>query len=254
VPGVTLTNWPDPYIHSSDDDLWQVDSTQLQRNAFVVAAVAYYLAALEPAGLPVLAAQVHTGVGRSLSDALARATEMLALAPPSMRPATYHDGVNLIEQATRRAAATLDSLHVFQPEPPLKAQLEEWRKAVSAAGEARQKVLADHYRLLSGQVAPPAPPLSDLEKRMAAKVPEIALGVAEYIDKRFSLRGAGLHGVMAFELPNFVDGRRSFLDIYRALRAEAQAAGEWYYGTVTAKAVDDALEGGVKSGLLRLKK
>lgn len=254
VPGVTLTNWPDPYIHSSDDDLWQVDATQLQRNAFVVAAAAYYLAALEPAGVPVLAAQVHTGVGRSLNNALARATEMLALAPPSMRPATYHDGVNLIEQATRRAAATLDSLGVFEPEPPVKAQLEEWKKAVSAAGEARRNVLAEHYRLLTGQAAPAPPPLSDLEKRMSAKVPEIALGVAEYIEKRFALRGSGLHGVMAYELPNFVDGRRSYLDIYRALRAEAQAAGEWYYGTVTAKAVDDALESGVKSGLLRLKR
>lgn len=254
VPGVTLTNWPDPYIHSSDDDLWQVDATQLQRNAFVVAAAAYYLAALEPAGLPVLAAQVHTGVGRLLSDALARATEMLALAPPSMRAATYHDGVNLLQQATLRAAATLDSLQIFQPEPPVRAQLEQWKRAASEAGEARQKVLAEHYRLLSGQAAPPAPPLSDLEKRMSAKVPEIALGVAEYIEKRFAMRGAGLHGVMTYELPNFVDGRRSYLEIYRALKAEAQAAGEWYYGRVTAQAVNDALEAGVKSGLLRLKK
>ena len=254
IPAVTFTNWPDPYIHSSDDDLWQVDPTQLQRNAFVVAAAAYYLAALEPAGLPVLAAQVHTGVGRSLSSALARSTEMLALAPPSARAAAYHDGVNLLEQATRRAAATLDSLNVFQAEPPLKAQLEEWKKAVAAAGAARQKVLGEHYRLLTGQAEPPAPPLSDVEKRMADKVPEIALGVREYVEKRFSMRDGALHGVMAYELANFVDGRRSFLDIYRALRAEAQAAGEWYYGTVTAKAVDDALESAVKAGVLRLKK
>jgi len=254
VPGVTLTNWPDPYIHSSDDDLWQVDATQLQRNAFVVAAASYYLAALEPEGLPVLAAQVHSGVGRSLSGALARATEMLALAPPSMRPGAYHDGVNLIEQATLRAAATLDSLKVFQPGARLKTQLEDWKKDLPAAGEARRKALGEHYRLLTAQAEPPRKELSDLEERMAAKVPEIALGVAEYIDKRFSLRGGGLHGVMAYELPNFVDGRRSCLDIYRALRAEAQAAGEWYYGTVTAKAVDEALDRAVKAGVLRLKK
>jgi len=40
IPGVTFTNWPDEYIHSSDDDLWQIDSTQLQRNALAVAASA----------------------------------------------------------------------------------------------------------------------------------------------------------------------------------------------------------------------
>jgi len=44
IPAVTLTNWPDEYIHSSADDLWQVDPTQIKRNAFVVAASALYLA------------------------------------------------------------------------------------------------------------------------------------------------------------------------------------------------------------------
>ena len=38
VPGTTLTNWPDENIHSSGDDLWQIDPTQLKRNAFIVAA------------------------------------------------------------------------------------------------------------------------------------------------------------------------------------------------------------------------
>src|SRR5262249_25328551 len=44
VPGTSLTNWPDEYIHSSDDDLAFVDATQLERNAVVVAAVALYFA------------------------------------------------------------------------------------------------------------------------------------------------------------------------------------------------------------------
>ena len=46
VAGVSLTNWPDTYIHSTDDDLWQVDATQLKRNAFIVAASAYTLASV----------------------------------------------------------------------------------------------------------------------------------------------------------------------------------------------------------------
>ena len=31
VPAVTFTNWPDDFIHSTGDDLWQVDPTQLER-------------------------------------------------------------------------------------------------------------------------------------------------------------------------------------------------------------------------------
>ena len=37
---MTLTNWPDEFIHSNYDDLWQMDATQLKRNAFIVAATA----------------------------------------------------------------------------------------------------------------------------------------------------------------------------------------------------------------------
>ena len=37
VPAVTFTNWPDDFIHSTGDDLWQVDATQLERNAVAVA-------------------------------------------------------------------------------------------------------------------------------------------------------------------------------------------------------------------------
>ena len=73
VPGTTLTNWPDEYIHSSDDDLWQVDPTQLKRNAFVVAATAWWLAS---AGEPeanflarFVAARGSERLGRDLATA-----------------------------------------------------------------------------------------------------------------------------------------------------------------------------------------
>lgn len=37
------------------------------------------------------------------------------------------------------------------------------------------------------------------------------------------------------------------------VRAEAQSAGDWYYGTVSAKQIEDLLDGGVKAGILKLK-
>ena len=253
IPAVTLTNWPDPFIHSSDDDLWQVDPTQLQRNAFVVAATAVYLGSLEPAGLPVLASQVHTGARRTLSSALARAAEILALAAPAERSTAFQDGLNLVDHAASRTVATLDSLDVFIPEPRVSAQLEEWKRSLQAAGVSLRATLAEHYRLLTGQSHLPTYALSEAEKRLADKVPERAVGVAEYVQQLFATKGASLEGLKGYETLNFVNGRRSYLDIYRAVRAEVQAAGEWYYGTVTAKTVEETLEGAVKAGLLRLK-
>ena len=41
--GITFTNWPDDYIHSSDDDMWQMDRTTFKRNAVAVTALAWYM-------------------------------------------------------------------------------------------------------------------------------------------------------------------------------------------------------------------
>ena len=47
VPAITFTNNPDPYIHSNLDDLFQIDRTQLGRNALTVALIAYTMAAAD---------------------------------------------------------------------------------------------------------------------------------------------------------------------------------------------------------------
>jgi hypothetical protein len=44
---------------------------------------------------------------------------------------------------------------------------------------------------------------------------------------------------MKFEALNYVDGKRSILDIYHAVRAESLSVGEWYYGTVKLDDIDE---------------
>ena len=56
IPAVTFTNWPDDYIHSTDDDLWQIDPTQLKRNAVAVAGSAWFIATAGAPELRVLSA------------------------------------------------------------------------------------------------------------------------------------------------------------------------------------------------------
>lgn len=246
IPATTLTNWPDPYIHSSSDDLWNVDPTQIQRNAFVVAATAWYFAALQPGGVPALAAQVHAGALRRLAKDFARASELIACAPKDQRAGAYLEAANLIDRAAERETGALRSVLVFDRSLKL--------PSLDPATAGHRKALAANYTLIAGEEPPAAPALTNDEKKMAAKVPEVALGVAEYIEKRgWDEGGPGLHGLMAFEALNFVDGTRSYLDIYRAVRAEAQAAGEWYYGTVSASAVAAALDAAVNKGLIRLR-
>jgi glutamyl/glutaminyl-tRNA synthetase len=54
------------------------------------------------------------------------------------------------------------------------------------------------------------------------------------------------------EVFNFVDGKRSYYDIYKAVLAEILAAGNWYYGTITLDEVEKLLDANVASGALSL--
>ena len=83
-PGTTLTNWPDENIHSSSDDLWQMDPTQLKRNAFVVAATAWWLATAGPPEASAAASWVASrGAARIADDLSAGARAARAASPPA---------------------------------------------------------------------------------------------------------------------------------------------------------------------------
>lgn len=257
VPGVTLTNWPDDFIHSSDDDLWQMDATQLQRNAFIVSAAALYLANVESKDVPQLAARIRTSAMRSLIEAFARGTELISLAAPEKRPEAYRDADSMLAQAVARGVAAIESLRALSPDAATAATLATLTANLQdSEGPYMGGALAEHYKLITGQSPPPTSPNED-ESKFAARIPQMATAsVADYYEKRNKIdnkAGASLHGLMKYEALNFVDGKRSYLAIYRAVRAEAQLAGDWYYGNVTLKDVADYLDAAVKAGVLKVK-
>jgi hypothetical protein len=87
-------------------------------------------------------------------------------------------------------------------------------------------------------------------------VPVSVASLAEYFanrDKAPSAAGGHLHGLMRSEVYNFVDGRRSYYDIYKVVYAEAAVGGSWYDGTVTLKDVARTLEAAVAAKALMLK-
>jgi hypothetical protein len=58
---------------------------------------------------------------------------------------------------------------------------------------------------------------------------------------------------MGPEIASAVDGRRSGLDIYRFVAAEAREAGDHYFGVVTPEAVLKYLQNLEAAGLVRLR-
>lgn len=247
VPGTSLTNWPDEYIHSTGDDLESIDATQLERNAVVVAGVALYFANLGEEQAPALAAYVAARARARASADVATAVAQMAEAPAERRDASYRAGRGLLQQSYRKEIAALGSVRRFAGRRA-NDYLRHAGKVLEDALEADLTDLERAYQAIAGK-NPPNPDLSKDEKTMAQKV---YVPVAEYgaykdaMDKVEPV--AGLHPMLRFEVYNFADGRRSAYEVYEAVAAEALSAGGWYYGEVRAADVLEALERAAKAG------
>lgn len=249
IPAVTFTNMPDRYIHSSDDDLWNIDATQLGRNALAVATIAYVMATADAGDVARLAAETNGRGAERLSRNLRLGLTWMA---NGADPATaYLDAADQIRYAAARERRALTSLGEIHPTAgartaPLLGELD--RRAAQA-----QRELENAYRQATGR-RPPARRVADsVTTRLAALRPALIGGPREFLEQRSEIDGVrGLHGLMAFEVLNAVDGRRSGLDIWQFVAAEAREAGSHYYGTVQPAGVLAYLESAAKAGVIRL--
>jgi hypothetical protein len=248
IPGITFTNMPDRYIHSIDDDLWNIDATQLGRSAAAVALIGYTLASADERALPRLVPEV---VGRG-EERLARNQRLAlsALALAGGAPASWFDGVDQIRFATERERLALRSLLEIGLAKPRHAELLSELARRESACLAELEAARRHA---GGAEAPPARPESETEARLAKLHPALAGGPKEFLTGREKIEGVGgLHSLMEYEVLNAVNAQRTGLDIARFVSAEAREAGRHYFGTVTPEAVLAYLENVAKAGLIRL--
>jgi Peptidase family M28 len=282
VPGTTLTNWPDEYIHSSDDDLWQIDPTQIKRNAFVVAATALWLA---NAGAPE-AAQVTsyvagrglTRLGRDFATALGKIGSSM---PP--RDEDYRAAANLLVISLEKEIASVRSATALAPVP--EDVLRPRVAALEQAARELQALLVASVRERSGGRDPADTP-SAAEARLGKRVPKRAVATLsdwlalreKVLDKRADearakreardaatprsvgrKKGAAavppsdepaLTGLMQFAAMNWIDGKRDAAEIARRVQAEGLSAGSWYYGEVTPDLIEKFFEREAKDGLI----
>jgi hypothetical protein len=230
IPGVDFTDWPDPYIHSTGDDLWQIDSTELQRNAVAVAAIALYLANLSDADIPTLASVVAGSARERIAHDLATGLSRMTEASATEKQPAYDDALNLLARAVARETARLESLRRFSD--AASRELLDSLMADLRLTEVNHRQRIEEWCTALG-VKKSSPMLDEQAKALAAKVPQNLGSLGEYLRSKGRIEGPkGLHGLMRWEALNYVDGKRSVLEIYHAVRAESLSAGEWYCGTV----------------------
>jgi hypothetical protein len=253
VPGTSLTNWPDEYIHSTGDDLESIDATQLERNAVVVAAVALYFAGAGEAEAASLAPLVAArGAARAAADT-GTAVAHLAQAAPADRPAAFRAARNLVRQSHRKEMAALGSVRRLSSARRTGEFIERATADLEGLMGAGLRSLERAWTAVTGQDVPNIE-LSREEQDLARRV---YVPVTDYATWHAALEKMkpvpGLHAMMRFEALNFADGRRSVLDVYEAVAAEALSAGEWYYGKVSLQDVRDVLEKATEAGAFTVK-
>ncbi|HJQ33424.1 MAG TPA: M28 family peptidase [Pyrinomonadaceae bacterium] len=255
VPAVALINWDDPYIHSSDDDLYQIDQTQLRRNNFLIGAVAYFLANADDRRVPLLVAEVYAQGQKRMANDLQAALGVLRDSNGESDHGWKRASI-IVEQGIERESRALASINSFVAQNRDAARMiEEMSRGVSTDRTAAAQ-LSNFYRQLYRTEPPAKVTLTDAEQAASKKVPANVASLEEYFENRGKVPGeAGghLHGLMRSEVWNFVDGRRSYYDIYKAVYAEAAAGGSWYYGTVTLEDVAHLLDAAVEAKALTLK-
>jgi hypothetical protein len=161
----------------------------------------------------------------------------------------------IVEQGILRETRALESIRVFGDGNVTERSIADM-KSLLIADSAAKGELGKFYGHLYGTNSPAPAPLTDAERAASRKVPANVASLDTYLTNRQKVSGAAggaLHGLMRAEVYNFVDGRRSYYDIYKAVYAESAAAGSWYYGTVTLEDVVRLLDAAAAAGALTLK-
>jgi len=270
IPAVTFTNWPDDFIHSTGDDLWQVDPTQLERNAVAIAGMTWFIATAGDAQVPLLASHMHGRALERMSRDARVAMEMVVSALPagadlSAAPArlalaaAWDRAARLVREAARRERRALESVSVFARGGEA-AKLLAATLAQLPTDQDALKRLDVFVRGLCQAAAPGVIEPSSMGgaagkgAKPGAAVPVMTDSVKTFLEKRREIdRPRTLHPLMQFEVLNFADGKRTVREIYEAVAAEADSAGEWYYGTVRQEDVEKIFESAAKAGVVTLK-
>jgi aminopeptidase YwaD len=237
VPSLYLRDWPDIYIHTDHDTLFEIDATKLRRVALLGAASGYTFATLDgahaPALLPFLAARAQQRLAKGFERAQALAQD-LNLQP---RDAVF-EAHNLVAQMLRREQAALQSFGAFTRSPKetapfvetlnkQAATLNDWLDRIAATRGVHGSSVPDWHATRDGARIPtrigefgPLTYQNDdvlldrLGTERVGKIKLLQAGSSHLLNVQD--RGQ----IYAYEILNFVDAKKSVMEIRDAVAAE----------------------------------
>lgn len=262
VPSLYLRDWPDIYIHTDHDTLQQIDPTKLRRVALLGAASGYVYAAMDvrqlPAQLPYFIAQSKVRLAQAFQKALAMVDD-----PRMNADAAWYEADNLLNQAARREFGVLRSLVDFSGG----STVEDPAMRLAEDGSTYSGMLGSAAKARGAKAKAPVSPW--VEQIDAARVPARIgeFGPLTYQNDNVLLERLGperygkikllnseatpLFNVQdqselyAYEIVNFVNGKRTAGEIRDAVAAE--------YGPLPLELVNDYLNACVEAKIMSWK-
>ena len=231
VPAVFFNVWPDMWYHTSGDTPDKSDPTQFKRVVTISAAAALFLANAGPAEAERMMADISTRQLGRLGRDLAKAEGYLVRADAKTVHGAAKDGRNVLEGAFAREKATLASVRFFirgdkGGEGRLASRLASLDAVRAAYAKGLDDLYAERCRALAVKPVKAAP--TPDEVRLARVVPvktDKVKGIMGIWQMREELQKLKYQPPVAImraesELRNFMDGKRSVLEIRDAASAE----------------------------------
>ena len=258
VPAVFFFVWPDQWYHTAMDTPDKSDSTQLKRVAFLGAASGLFLANAGPGEAESILAEVAARGLARIGKEEARAESMIRLADAKGVHMAFKEAQNVVEMALWREKEALSSVRFFiGGDKGTSAILASRLKRVE---EMRPQALRDveeayNLRCSREKVPPLKPALTKDEIRLDSLVPVRTSKMGSIMDYYLTMQKTGdkikypsSPRIMEadFEIRNFIDGKRSVLEVRNAVSAE--------YGPIPPADIEAFMKFLEKLGMVELKK
>ena len=262
VPSLYLCDWPDIYIHTDHDTLQQIDPTKLRRVALLGAAAGYVYATLD-AGQAEALVPFYTAQSETRLAQLFQRAHQLVDDPKSDPGAGWYEARNVMKQGLRRELATLNSLLEFTGSgvgtaangkvladqvATFDAWIDTQAKARGAQGqEPKARWSGDAANKIPIRIGDFGPLVYQNDNVLRARLGAERVAKIKLLDSEAThlLSLQSLSDLYAYEIVNFVDGKRSVGEIRDAVSAE--------YVPLSVELVSDYLEACREAGIIQWK-
>jgi aminopeptidase YwaD len=244
IPIVFFNCWPDDFYHSSMDTPDKSDPTQLKRVAFIAAASTIAATRAKPEDARTFAA-LSAGKGRRrIANKYEYSVNLMQTAEPADLYTAYKKAAITIEQSYKYEIVNLKTiLKIAEDDKNAICSIETESANFNTEMKTSLKSLSEMYKFLCRQhdVKPVKLAFNPEEEKMSKLIPVkkakgmVAQMAVEMNSGLLESHDVNKYSHAAWELGNFIDGKKTMLEIAHAVLAECggpmpEKSAEFFYG------------------------